>query len=246
MNRRSKVQVEAQIVESLHPEMFVAEFCQGHPEIEALEFGIYKYVPQTDKDQRLLKKVAPNNIQARYQELERNLEPGQEIALHSRVYLRKGPSPGRETCIRHIPMIDFKGKVGLSDLERVAEIAVDFHCHEMAAYFSGRSFHFYGFTLLTHEEWIRFMGRVLLLNLPGRPALVDARWVGHRLLAGYSSLRWSQNTEHYTQSPEIRYFRSPNSSDWNRVKSAPKNQFSNNGKVERLMKLKEEGSLVEA
>jgi hypothetical protein len=35
------------------------------------------------------------------------------------------------------------------------------------------------------------MGRLLLLNLPEKPCLVDTRWVGHRLIGGYAALRWS-------------------------------------------------------
>jgi hypothetical protein len=49
---------------------------------------------------------------------------------------------------------------------------------------SGASFHFVGVTPLTNDEWVRFMGRSLLLA-----PFVDSRYVGHRLLDGHCNLR---------------------------------------------------------
>ena len=63
---------------------------------------------------------------------------------------------------------------------------------------SGRSFHAYSLRLISPKEWREFMGRLLLLNLPGRSSFIDSRWVGHRLVAGYASLRWTANSEQYT------------------------------------------------
>jgi hypothetical protein len=218
MSRRAPLQIETRVVENPHPVDFTADFCARHPEIVALEFGIYRYQPQTIRDKRLLKKAPPEKIAARFKQFERQLKPEQDIALHSRVYVKKNRFSWSSTAIRHIPMIDFQSQVRMEDLERVAEIANDFHCHEMAVYFSGRSYHFYGFALLTQEQWVAFMGRVLLLNMPTHEPLVDCRWVGHRLLAGYSSLRWSKNSKQYMQLPEIRYARGLNSKRWCEMK----------------------------
>ena len=52
-------------------------------------------------------------------------------------------------------------------------------------------------------EWIKFMGSLLLLNIPGKIKIVDSRWVGHRLLGGYASLRWSNNTRQYKRFPVL-------------------------------------------
>jgi len=68
---------------------------------------------------------------------------------------------------------------------------------------SGRSLHGYGLRLLTYVEWVSFMGTLLLLNLPNRNQIVDPRWVGHRLRAGYGALRWSFNTSHYLGFPRM-------------------------------------------
>jgi hypothetical protein len=69
-------------------------------------------------------------------------------------------------------------------------------------YSSGRSFHVYYPTLITHDEWVRFMGSALLLNMTHHAPVVDQRWVGHRLIGGYAALRWSCNTKTYRSMPE--------------------------------------------
>jgi hypothetical protein len=45
------------------------------------------------------------------------------------------------------------------------------------------------------------MGSLLLLNKPSGFKLIDERWVGHRIMAGYSALRWSCNTKQYKKMP---------------------------------------------
>lgn len=49
---------------------------------------------------------------------------------------------------------------------------------------SGRSYHFYGFKILAHEDWVRFMANCLLFA-----PLSDVRYIGHRLLEGACDLR---------------------------------------------------------
>lgn len=74
---------------------------------------------------------------------------------------------------------------------------------KMIWYESGRSFHGYGTTLISNEEWIQLMGRLLLVNQPQQHPIVDSRWIGHRLIAGYSALRWTKNTDDYIQVPKL-------------------------------------------
>lgn len=52
------------------------------------------------------------------------------------------------------------------------------------------------------SKWNRFLGRLLLMNEPGSPALVDARWIGHRLIGGYAALRWSANSAQHDSVPK--------------------------------------------
>ena len=101
----------------------------------------------------------------------------------------------------HIPMIDFAS----SPSRKMAAVAwmkqnnrLKFHFFE-----SGRSLHAYGIDPVSQRNWVRLMGLLLLSNLPDQPPIVDTRWIGHRLMAGYSSLRWSKNSSRYLAQPTL-------------------------------------------
>ena len=98
-------------------------------------------------------------------------------------------------------MIDFGGRHQDILLLKPLHDLQSYWSMEFAIFDSGRSFHAYGNRLLSTEEWIQFMGSLLLLNEPGKNKLIDTRWIGHRLMAGYSSLRWSCNTRWYKRFP---------------------------------------------
>ena len=51
---------------------------------------------------------------------------------------------------------------------------------------SGKSFHYYGHTLLGQRQWREFLGRSLLLS-----ELVDTRYIGHALINDECRLRLS-------------------------------------------------------
>ncbi|MGC1067279.1 primase 1D-like protein [Pantoea agglomerans] len=123
-----------------------------------------------------------------------SMDPLYELALHSSFEI--------DGEIFHIPMIDFTAKrseqSSLSALKKLS----DFWETDFLIFFSGRSFHAYGVKPITDIEWVKFMGSLLLLNVRGTTnKLIDTRWVGHRILAGYSALRWSKNTSHYKAFP---------------------------------------------
>jgi hypothetical protein len=63
---------------------------------------------------------------------------------------------------------------------------------------SGNSYHFYGRTLLEHRDWVKFIGRSLLLE-----PLVDVRYLGHCLLDGFASLRISAHGETQRGEPVV-------------------------------------------
>ncbi|MBP8273206.1 MAG: hypothetical protein KAY59_02190 [Acidobacteria bacterium] len=50
---------------------------------------------------------------------------------------------------------------------------------------------------------VRVAAWSLLQNAPDPNELVDSRWIAHRLVAGYSALRWTGNQEHYLAEPRI-------------------------------------------
>ncbi len=159
-----------------------------------LVFSNYVYIPQSYSDERFIFEVPFHHLNddALYSFLTR-LSPRQDLALHSTICV--------DGNVLHIPMIDFGGR-NQKTLNLKSLHALQSHWSmEFAIYNSGRSFHAYGDRLLPEDEWIKFMGSLLLLNEPGASRILDTRWVGHRLLAGYSALRWSCNTRQYKRYP---------------------------------------------
>ena len=72
----------------------------------------------------------------------------------------------------------------------------------MAFFATGRSFHAYSLELLTPQAWNEFMGRLLLINPKRGSQIVDTRWVGHRIIGKYASLRWTNNSGSYLSLPK--------------------------------------------
>lgn len=124
-----------------------------------------------------------------------SLRPDQELALHSKVRVN-----GKTF---HIPMIDFsiENAVGVDVFDRMSRYLPKSLMLNMAVYSSGRSFHAYSTTLLGPKDWYDFMGRLLLVNPRAQPGIVDSRWIGHRLIGGFGSLRWSNNSGMYLGLP---------------------------------------------
>lgn len=77
---------------------------------------------------------------------------------------------------------------------------------------SGRSLHAYGTGgFMSEERWRKFMAELLIINpVPAsddpddaKLDLVDARWVGRRLIQGSGSLRLTAQDDKYLQLPEM-------------------------------------------
>lgn len=130
------------------------------------------------------------------QHLLRRLSTEEEIALRSRVRLSDG-------TVRHIPMIDFLGEFQPRKLRLLKPILPKALLRRLWIYNSGNSFHGYCLRLIDQEQWSRLMASLLLANPADGQAIVDWRWVGHRLLAGYAALRWSMNTDQYKVEPYL-------------------------------------------
>lgn len=159
-----------------------------------LSFSKYKYTPQSFSDERVnftlpfnqLNEVVLFNIIS-------GLHENEELAFHS--FMQDFGS------VYHLPLIDFgnvdRGRIESSPFRELCE-----HWNlSFRVYNSGRSYHAYGNKLISSDEWVRFMGSLLLLNKPSGFKLIDERWVGHRVMAGYSALRWSNNSSHYKKVP---------------------------------------------
>lgn len=122
-------------------------------------------------------------------------EMGYDVIVESAMSFPNG-------IVLHIPMIDFattkKSPQGLLDN---MEEATGIDPANLVLFWSGRSFHGYAVGGLTHDKWIKFMGGLLLLNVPGQEEVVDSRWVGHRLQAGSGGLRLTKVSHKYVGMP---------------------------------------------
>lgn len=159
-------------------------------------FSKYTYCPDSLLDEREQMSVSGDDLTPEWVErVVSSLRSDQELAIHSNVRLS-----GRNY---HIPMIDFSLEKGMSQnvFDRMSRYLPKTLMLNMAAFASGRSFHAYSTTLLSPREWYDFMGRVLLVNPRDGDSVVDTRWVGHRLIGGYGSLRWSNNSGQYLGLP---------------------------------------------
>lgn len=159
-------------------------------------FSKYKYVADSLFDEREIIKVNSEQISETWicSQIESLIE-NQELALHSLVNIR-----GRNF---HIPMIDFSldQEFSMDVYDRIARYIPKKVLSEISFYSSGRSYHAYSLNLLGPKEWLEFMGRLLLINPPHSSSIIDSRWIGHRLIGGFSSLRWSNNTNQYLAMP---------------------------------------------
>ena len=181
-----------------HPLPFIRSICDDNRTIERLEFSCYEYTPQSVEDTRTIYDIPANKLEKGYQKLKDGLKNEEEIACHSRVYLESG-------VIRHIPFLDLSGKFSNRRIQKTVDVINDvfddFKLGKIAFFESGRSYHLYGARLLSENRWKKFLGRALLLNLPDEKDIVDQRWIGHRLIAGYGTLRWTCHTDQYRQEP---------------------------------------------
>lgn len=176
-----------------HPLGFISSLRDRYGDSLVLGFSRYRYSPRSRIDDRTRFQVSISDVNLDWcLEQMASLDSLQELALESRIEIN-----GR---VRHIPMLDFRGMTK-GQLTAVMGIFPGGDKSDVNVYLSGRSYHAYFNHLLTQPGWIKFMGSALLCNTPSDPSVVDQRWVGHRLISGYSALRWSCNTPHYKAFP---------------------------------------------
>lgn len=159
-------------------------------------FSRYVYTPDSLFDERECFSASGAEITKEWIATETaTLRKDQELALHSKVQIN-----GKNF---HIPMIDFSTEEALNTdvFARMSRYLPKNLMLTMAVFASGRSFHAYSTTLLGPKEWHEFMGRLLLINPKAGREIVDSRWIGHRLIGGFGSLRWSNNSGQYKGLP---------------------------------------------
>ncbi|MDI5933625.1 hypothetical protein [Halomonas kalidii] len=177
-----------------HPIYFICDIFRGMD--AQLFFSRYNYVRDSLLDDREVFSVGSSMIGREWLNDEINkLQENQELAFHS-LFIRKGRK-------YHVPMVDFSIKEWEKDyvISRMLRLIGKRVVTNMAVYDSGRSFHGYSKSILSPKEWLEFMGRLLLVNPSGEEEIIDSRWVGHRVIGGYSSLRLSNNTHQYVKLP---------------------------------------------
>lgn len=185
------------IIPSGHPYWHVRSIVENfRSEIRVLYFSYYEYIPQSLIDNRETFSLSaedflePSTIEATL----RRTPSDREMAIHSMVDMQSGER-------RHIPMVDMSTG-SAAQLAKLRPVLGEELFQRFKWYRSGRSFHGYGRSLITSSEWTALMGLLLLANQKGHPPTVDPRWVGHRLIAGYASLRWTKKTPHYINLPK--------------------------------------------
>ncbi len=139
------------------------------------------------------REVTPDWIADRFAEL----GPNEEMAWHSRVE--------RGSVSFHIPMIDFVGRPAhslLCEVGRELRAEIDLGGN-LILFDTGRSFHGYFLDLLPERAWPKYLAQLLILNEHDRQPVIDARWVDHALMRGFTALRWSHNTNRYRAIPHL-------------------------------------------
>jgi hypothetical protein len=126
-------------------------------------------LPESAIDASALKRFGLAPILAR-------LSPDQGLGLCSDVVLRDGYA--------HLPLLDFSLIPSTKNVALVQEAARALMLPHAIVLESGRSYHVYGLSLLSHDDWVNFLTRALLLA-----PMVDVRYIAHRLLAGHAVLR---------------------------------------------------------
>jgi hypothetical protein len=136
-------------------------------------------------------KLPVKRLTDRIPKLISKLPASDALGINSICWLRDG-------TVRHIPMMDLKPKPSPANLRLIQQSLVEIGQSGMLVQ-SGRSFHFYGLTLLREKDWIKFLGDSLLVKFS------DSRWIGHSLLEQRCNLRFT-SSELKRKDPFVRAF----------------------------------------
>jgi hypothetical protein len=135
---------------------------------------------QQDQGSRILTKLPRADIsEDKLYEITRDIENDRLIGACSNVQLDNGR-------LAHIPMMDFMCSPSKENLAVLARLIGNLRQGAGCLLHSGNSYHYYGFRLLSSEEWNVFLGKCLLMS-----GFADDRYIGHQLVDGYCVLRLS-------------------------------------------------------
>lgn len=183
----------------MHPENLIKWVAKNNNKIKTFKFSFYKYQKNTIEDNRVFIELSRDDLlNNRLLELKRSIPKNHEIAFHSTLEMKDG-------SICHLPLFDMatSSRATLEVLKKFIPTEI---FNNSFWFDSGRSFHGYSIYPISHNDWVKLMGLLLLVNQKDMKPIVDPRWIGHRLIAGYSALRWTRNTEDYLKLPTLNYF----------------------------------------
>lgn len=158
-------------------------------------FFLSKYIDHSDDSHRIIIQIEKENLtHKKIDNLANELKPNEELSFLSMIKVN--------STFYHLPMVDFATKKRSAISVEVAYEMANFWNMRFDIYDSGRSIHAYGTRLLNEQRWLKFMGYLLLLNEKSGEKVVDVRWIGHRLMSGFASLRITNNTGKYKTTPK--------------------------------------------
>ena len=161
-----------------------------------LEFSKYIQLEKGRTERRIfLRRQLANVTNDWLNHILSSLEQNEELAFHSRLYCH-----GQEF---HLPLADFLVRMNPEDAKDLVCKKCNFERNLLELYDSGRSLHGYYFKLMLRDEWLKYLGDLLLIN--NTVEYIDSRWVGHSLRNGFSSLRWSCNTPRHKSMPTLAF-----------------------------------------
>ncbi|WP_293796363.1 hypothetical protein [uncultured Pantoea sp.] len=162
---------------------------------EEVSFHLSKYIDDDKDPQRVIIEVKKKKINSQtFEEIISELKKNEELSILSVIKINNN--------IFHLPMVDFLSKKRASVSVNIAYDIAMFWNMRFDIYDSGRSIHAYGTKLLSTPQWINFMGFLLLLNDKSGEKVVDTRWIGHRLMSGFASLRVTNHTGKHKSAPK--------------------------------------------
>src|ERR1019366_5661556 len=179
----------------------VAHITESNPNIESIILVTYvegpnwRDLPRTEKgagpallrkglsqDQgrRILTEVPRSEVSAaNLYDIAQSLGDNRLLGICSKIRLIGGGTA-------HIPMMDFMCSASTTSLELITHLIEALRQGQGSLLDSGRSYHYYGFQLLTEEKWKVFLGKCLLMS-----GFADDRYIGHQLVDGHCVLRLS-------------------------------------------------------
>lgn len=155
----------------------------------ALRASSYKYERDSLPDDREFFDFYSGPSAVFYLEaLKASLPEGRELALHSSGWAVDG-------SLWHWPMLDLACASWSGDERgRLEKFLPSDMFGPWQLFHSGRSFHVYGGRWIPNSMLHDFLARALLANPVDAPKVVDDRWIAHRLMSGWLSLRLSANS----------------------------------------------------